>query len=358
MAHMDSYPMNNSDYPQRQQHWPPHLLPPSLAHQAQSSFPSPPGSDHGQHYSQFFQTQAQAHVAQQQAQQQQQQQQQQTERTQGDPLNRATSSLSLNLSSLSVTSPTNLSPINGSSAVAAAGLSPATPISPSTNPFGHHHLHGVHGHAPNHGSHPHSHPHHMQSSPFSYDPNQGASGQQSPHHYDDQGPPPGSSAGYDTRRTPAPSRSSSSGGSASQLPRKRSFSANSNNSNISAGPGGAGAGGPGSLSINVNVNPPLVEEGMYDDESRDSAMELASAASYDDLEVRTAYGGSSAPSSVTGGSGAGGGGSGGNGSPIDGSGSTSGAEESFGIIGGGVGGTMNILGKPIATNNFVTKLYQ
>lgn len=96
---------------------------------------------------------------------------------------------------------------------------------------------------------------------------------------------------------------------------------------------------------------------MYDDESRDSAMELASAASYDDLDVRGGY--ESCSRGVPGVGGAGAGGSGG--SPIDGSGSTSGAEESFGIIGsggGGVGGTMNILGKPIATNNFVTKLYQ
>jgi hypothetical protein len=110
------------------------------------------------------------------------------------------------------------------------------------------------------------------------------------------------------------------------------------------------------LSINVNVNPTLVEESMYDDESRDAAMELASAASYDDLEVRTAYGGPSSAGSGPGGSA--GGGSGGGGSPVDGSGSTSGAEDSFGMMGGGVGGTMNILGKPIATNNFVTKLYQ
>lgn len=105
---------------------------------------------------------------------------------------------------------------------------------------------------------------------------------------------------------------------------------------------------------NQRVNPPsLAEESMYDDESRDSAMELASATSYEDLEVRTAYGGpaSSAP-------GSGGPGSGSNGSPVDGSGSPSGAEDSFNMMAGGVGGTMNILGKPLATNNFVTKLYQ
>jgi hypothetical protein len=62
-------------------------------------------------------------------------------------------------------------------------------------------------------------------------------------------------------------------------------------------------------------------------------------------------------------------------SPIDGSGSTSGAEDGIaypnstlqdssrpGMGSGGMplgmAGSMNILGKPMATNNFVTKLYQ
>lgn len=79
---------------------------------------------------------------------------------------------------------------------------------------------------------------------------------------------------------------------------------------------------------------------MYDDEARDAAMDMP----YDDLDARTAYGG------------------GGGGSPIDGSGSTSGAEDGLAAPPGGtmgmVGGTMNVLGKPIVTNNFVTKLYQ
>lgn len=105
----------------------------------------------------------------------------------------------------------------------------------------------------------------------------------------------------------------------------------------------------------------LVEENMYD-EQRDEAMDLASGAGgagYDDLEMRSTYPGS--------------GGAGG-GSPIDGSGSTSGGEDvlgtgpggsgtggmnmSLGMGAAGVGGSMNILGKPMATNNFVTKLYQ
>ena len=122
---------------------------------------------------------------------------------------------------------------------------------------------------------------------------------------------------------------------------------------------------------------------LYDDEARDAAMELASP--YDDMEVRSAYsvvgmgighahshgplathahhplhGGMSGMNFGNGGMGSG---NAGNGSPVDGSGSTSGAEDSFGGGAGaggvlGMGSSMNILGKPLATNNFVTKLYQ
>ena len=102
---------------------------------------------------------------------------------------------------------------------------------------------------------------------------------------------------------------------------------------------------------------------LYDDEARDAAMELAS---YDDLDVRTAYGvviphrlGHPINFATGGGMGSG---NAGNASPVDGSGSTSGAEDSFGPTGSagilGMGGSMNVLGKPLATNNFVTKLYQ
>jgi hypothetical protein len=50
------------------------------------------------------------------------------------------STLSLNLSSLSVTSPTNLSPIGPSplTSTATSGVSPVTPISPSLAPSSHH----------------------------------------------------------------------------------------------------------------------------------------------------------------------------------------------------------------------------
>ena len=46
--------------------------------------------------------------------------------------------------------------------------------------------------------------------------------------------------------------------------------------------------------------------------------------------------------------------------PRQDSGSNSGAEDALGAppMSGGVGGSMNVLGKPMATNNFVTKLYQ
>lgn len=164
---------------------------------------------------------------------------------------------------------------------------PATPISPATNPF--------------------------TQPQFQFDPHHGSPSQQSPSTaYDDQSlAPPGSAAGSYDRR----SRSSSS---SSQLPRKRSF-------------------------------PSLPEESAaFDDAaSRETPMDLAS---YDEMDMRTAYG-----SSTNGG-----------GSPIEGSGNNSGAEDALNGSGsaqlsmalGAVGGSMNVLGKPIATNNFVTKLYQ
>lgn len=186
--------------------------------------------------------------------------------------------LSLNISSLSVTSPTNPSPINLSPSSALSPVStipPSTPISPSTIPFSHH----------NH---------------FQFDPA----------HYDDQ---------FDSRRTPGPSRSSSTS-STSQPPRKRSFTSN-----------------PTSVSLNSSL---VVEENIYD-EARDT-IDLPA---YDEMDIR--YG----PN---------------DGSPVDGSGSGSGGEDALGGTGGQIGmsmpvgmaGSMNILGKPMPTNNFVAKLYQ
>lgn len=292
-----------SQQPQRQQQWHPHLLPQP---HPQNAFPSPPPTEHGNYP--FYPSSVH------------QQQQQQPDRvptvvpgSANEHLGRG-SSLSLNLSSLTVAS-SNPSPINPTG----PGLSPATPISPSGNPF------GSLGH------------HHIQS-PYQYESVQNSNQPTaSSAHYDEHGgvlsPPSASSAPspFDGRRTAGPSRSSSATSSSSHLPRKRSFTSNASS---------------------VSLAGTLVEETLYD-ESRESAMDLASqAGGYDDMEMRNAYG-------------VGAGGSGG--SPIDGSsGSGDDAMGSTGMNGmpigmGGsmnVGGSMNILGKPMATNNFVTKLYQ
>ncbi|KAG6868056.1 hypothetical protein C0993_007915 [Termitomyces sp. T159_Od127] len=205
----------NSDYPQRPQ-WPNHLLP-------------------QQDYAAFY--------------------------PRHDPARPPASSLSLNLSSLSVTSPPCPSP--------QPALSPSTPVSPSVYP------------------------------PAQY---------QFDSQYDDH-------PAYDNRRTPGPSRSSSATSSSSHLARKRSFSS----------------------------TPVLEEENLLYDEARDAPMELASSQPYDDIDMR--YSSSAAGTA--------------NGSPIEGSDGTSGAETDAGALGvSAVGGSMNVLGKPLATNNFVTKLYQ
>ncbi|KAH0583106.1 hypothetical protein H2248_010992 [Termitomyces sp. 'cryptogamus'] len=174
----------NSDYPQRQQ-WPNHLLP-----------------DYNSFYARTDRTPA--------------------------------SSLSLNLSSLSVASPPCPSP--------APAISPSTPVSPSVYPY-------------------------------QFDPS------------------------YDDHRTPGPDPDS---------PRKRS-------------------------------TPVLEEDDLLYDEARDAPMELAS-----DMDIR--YTTSAAGTA--------------NGSPVDGSDGTSGPETDSNVSMGAVGASMNVLGKPLATNNFVTKLYQ
>ncbi|KAF8637488.1 hypothetical protein AX17_002792 [Amanita inopinata Kibby_2008] len=333
----------NPQQQQSAQQWPTHLLPSS-----QAPFPSPPPSEHA-HYPPFYQP------SQPSAQQHQTQQpppsSQSTDRTScaasrppgTGHLNRAPTTLSLNLSSLSVTSPTNLSPINAPSNHSAA-LSPVTPISPNTNPF------NSHAHAAaaaHHHAHPPHHIHHTghMQSPFQFDPvtpsPQASSGTGQQQGYEPERPP-ASSAGYDNRRTPGPSRSSSTS-STTQLPRKRSFSNNSST---------------------VSVGGTLVEESMYDVDGRDTSMDLGGSYG-DELEVRAAYGSSHVSASL-----------GGNGnSPVDGNGSSGGEDvmgggqhgqhgqsASLNTIGvastSGVGGSMNVLGKPMATNNFVTKLYQ
>src|ERR1700722_9797929 len=97
----ERYPAQQQQH-QRQQQWTPHLMQsPHSHHHGQSAFPSPvspPTSLGDSQYQPYY------HALPQQHQQQQGQQ----------PLDRTSSSLSLNLSSLTVASPTNLSPINPS----------------------------------------------------------------------------------------------------------------------------------------------------------------------------------------------------------------------------------------------------
>ncbi|KAI0758581.1 HSF-type DNA-binding-domain-containing protein [Irpex lacteus] len=209
--------------------------------------------------------------------------------------NRPSTSLSLNLSSLSVTSPTNLSPIHPS-------VSPITPISPSNaglhqNTLAAHHTHHHHSHV---------------SQPFQFAP---------PDHnvrYDDSG------YDYPSGRRLTSSRSSSS--SDKSVPRKRSFT-----SGTSLPP-------PAEESAATPVS------GTYD--HTNGPMDTSP---YDEVEM--SYSGMDAE-----------------GSPIDGS--NSGGEQddqlkpleghlgAGGLSGPHPGSTINVLGKPIGTNNFVTKLYQ
>ncbi|KAI0065517.1 hypothetical protein BV25DRAFT_1703812 [Artomyces pyxidatus] len=214
-------------------------------------------------------------------------------------MDRAHSGLSLNLSSLSVASPTNLSPINPSpmTSSATSGVSPITPISPSQGPntphtpFGAHHAQFHQQHTPNQ---------------FSFaPPDQGM-------RFDDQ------SHDLSARRIGLSSRSSSS--SDKSVPRKRSFTAGT------------------SLTTNV-------EETMYDPPS--TAMDLSTPASYDEVDM--GY-----PSVDP------------NGSPIDGS-TSSEQDDHLRPLDSQIpsssshslqAGSMGIIGKPVGTNNFVTKLYQ
>ena len=174
--------------PQSQQ-WsqqsPSHLLPPP---QNQSSFPSPssPASSLSeQPYSSYFSPSSQ----------------QSGQSAMSDSLSDRPgdkTALSLNLSSLSVTSPTNLSPINPSphpSTHASSHVSPITPISPSGNSLAaHHHPHHAH------------HPHIQPTFQFAVPDGQGVRYDE---HYDS----------YGKRLTS--SRSSSS--SEKSVPRKRSY---------------------------------------------------------------------------------------------------------------------------------------
>ncbi|KAI0715942.1 HSF-type DNA-binding-domain-containing protein [Fomitopsis betulina] len=193
--------------------------------------------------------------------------------------------LSLNLSSLSVASPTNMSPINPSphpSTQPSSHVSPITPISP-----------GLHAH--------HAHHHGALQPPFTFAP---PAGQDHAVRYEEQ-------YDYAGRRLTS-SRSSSS--SDKSVPRKRSF--------------------PTVPALSTNVEEP------YGDHAMD-------ASPYDEVDM--GYGGMEAE-----------------GSPVDGS--ISGGEQddqlkplegplSQGNTSGGMS-QVGMLGKPLGTNNFVTKLYQ
>ncbi|KAH9945739.1 HSF-type DNA-binding-domain-containing protein [Amylocystis lapponica] len=278
----------DAHYPQQQgQQWQqaPHLLPPAN-HQASFPSPSSPASSLGEHhYPPFYQPQSgQAGIP-------------------DSVVERVVdrSSLSLNLSSLSVTSPTNLSPINpsphpSSGAHASTHVSPITPISPS-NAGLHHQLSAAHHH------HAAAHNQHLQQQPFQFAaPDQGV--RYDDGHYD-----------YSGRRLTS-SRSSSS--SEKSVPRKRSFTT-------------------------VTPLATSVEETTYDHSN--SAMDTSP---YDEVDMT--YGGMDAE-----------------GSPVDGSTSGGEQEDQLRPLEGplsSVNGThtgmpsLNLLGKPLGTNNFVTKLYQ
>lgn len=224
------------------------------------------------------------------------------------------STLSLNLSSLSVTSPTSLS--SPLTSTATSGVSPITPISPSqapsshhTTPFGAHHSQQYHP--------AHQQQQQQQTGQFSFTPpdNQGGIRFDSDPTHD-----------LTARRVALSSRSSSS--SDKSVPRKRSFTAGH------------------STSLPTNV-----EERMFD--ALAQPMDIHTPASYDEVDM--GY-----PSSLDP-----------NGSPIDETTSdeqddhlkpldgqmtspTSQLSSSLQTNGSG----MNVIGKPIGTNNFVTKLYQ
>ncbi|KAI0832035.1 HSF-type DNA-binding-domain-containing protein [Trametes gibbosa] len=278
MASQDSpYSTQSQQSQQWSQHSPSHLLPPP---QNQSSFPSPasPASSLSeQPYQSYFHHHSAPSTA---------------DALSDRPGDKT--ALSLNLSSLSVTSPTNLSPINPSphpSTHASSHVSPITPISPSGGLVGHHHHH----------------PHIQQ--PFQFAP---------PDHgvrYDDS-----YHDSYGSKRLTS-SRSSSS--SEKSVPRKRSYT----------------------------TLAPLatsVEETAYDlGDNPNSAM-------YDEVDM--SYSAMDTEGSPIDGSNSGGE-QDEQMKPMDGQVSSTGGNALHSGAGGGPL-SLGILNKPLGTNNFVTKLYQ
>lgn len=210
-------------------------------------------------------------------------------------------SLSLNLSSLSVASPTNLSPINPSphASTATSGVSPITPISPSNQNIA----------QQNFAHHTQFNPQHQ--SQFSFAPPDHGIRYDDPQQYE-----------LNARRVALSSRSSSS--SDKSIPRKRSFN------------------GLPTLSTNV-------EESMYDDPN--AVMDLSQHPSYDEMDI--SYNPMDSNNSPIDGSSS-------NGEqedqakPLDAQ--TSSSSQSQSSLQAGAPNTIST--KPLGTNNFVTKLYQ
>ncbi|KAI0364680.1 hypothetical protein BV20DRAFT_955707 [Pilatotrama ljubarskyi] len=217
--------------------------------------------------------------------------------------------LSLNLSSLSVTSPTNLSPINPSphpSTHASSHVSPITPISPSAGPgsglVAHHHSH-------------------LQQ-PFQFAPPDAHGVRYDPEHYSDAygAPPP---------KRLTSSRSSSS--SEKSVPRKRSYT----------------------------TLAPLatsVEESPYDLGPDAGGPPGSSAGVYDEVDM--GYAGLDPDGSPIDGSNSGGEGDDGI-KPMEGQIATGSAAHAGSGGGAAAQPSLGVLNnKPLGTNNFVTKLYQ
>ena len=192
-------------------------------------------------------------------------------------------SLSLNISGLSVASPTNLSPITPSTHQSTnSAVSPITPISPAQQ--------ALSGGGP--GTHLHHH-HHPAIHPFQFVPTP------HDHRYDDQ---PTVSVPFDYSRRLNSSRSSSS--DEKSIPRKRSFTTNAT----------------------------MLEDHLY--EAADVDIHTPNGSLYDDMDI-------SYTNAVSG-------------SPADGGSNSGGEEDPLKPI----SQSSSLSGKPITTNNFVTKLYQ
>ena len=273
--------------PSQTQQWsqqsPAHLLPPP---QNQSSFPSPssPASSLSeQPYPPYFSSSSQQSGP-----------SQMSDSLSDRPGDKT--ALSLNLSSLSVTSPTNLSPINPSphpSTHASSHVSPITPISPSGNSLiAHHHPHHAH------------HPHIQQTFQFA-PPDQGV-------RYDD-----GHYDTYGKRLTS--SRSSSS--SEKSVPRKRSYQTLAPlTTSVEETEYGMGDNPPSAIDYEVDMGYPMDADGSPIDGSN-------SGGEQDDPQLKPMEGQVPTPNTTL-------------------------------HAGTGAPPSLGVLNKPLGTNNFVTKLYQ